>query len=201
MCREARRLCAPAGTLLGPPPRVRGAKKLSAQSRAACGPPPRVRGSRPFPKLTCCRLRSTPACAGKPSYPPTTRRGTGVHPRMCGEASMNRKISIPWTGPAPHVRGSRFLARGPRAGPTVHPRMCGEARAETAPPRDVPELFRFGCSSWARPRLVPRPRLVRAGSVRPAARSRGRIARRPGRRRVRMPLWLVVPSTRPRVSC
>ena len=66
---------------------------------------------------------------------------------------------------------------------------------------DVPELFRFGCSGWARPRLVPRPRLVRAGSVRPAARSRGRIARRPGRRRVRMPLWLVVPSTRPRVSC
>ena len=70
-------------------PRVCGEAAASARVLdPALGPSPRVRGSRARCEPPPIRLRSIPACAGKPC-PTRGRRPWGrVHPRVCGEASV-----------------------------------------------------------------------------------------------------------------
>ena len=111
------------------------------------GPSPRVRGS-PAHAAAAQTLRgSIPACAGKPCGRRSKQWSAGVHPRVCGEASVE-----PWrggaaAGPSPRVRGSRTTGISPvfRSGSIpacagkpsstscwcccrrVHPRVCGEA--------------------------------------------------------------------------
>ena len=93
-----------------------------------------------------CRVRITPACAGKrarPKTPPLTPRD---HPRMCGEKYKIKKRYPLEMGSPPHVRGKGSTNGGSSwsqritpacAGKRVefyaerhkdqdHPRMCGE---------------------------------------------------------------------------
>jgi len=117
--------------------------------RLHLGLSPHVRGS---PCLKCSDKpvgRSIPACAGKPSPRSSACWGSGVYPRMCGEASYTRSSEYDHMGLSPHVRGSLFgfgirfspegsipacagKPRRPRPGlrslvSEVYPRMCGEA--------------------------------------------------------------------------
>ena len=111
------------------------------------GPSPRVRGSRSRATRTRRRSGSIPACAGKPTSSAPAGTPGWVHPRVCGEASGVRAVSIGDWGPSPRVRGS--LERGLRSAASegsipacagkplvasstlavvrVHPRVCGEA--------------------------------------------------------------------------
>ena len=129
-------------------PRVCGeASKPSLCPRPDRGPSPRVRGSPSKPSLRTCAQGSIPACAGKPGSGTGTTMCEGVHPRVCGEATLAAVERLAARGPSPRVRGSRASARAAtvRAGsipacagkpaglPTlparswVHPRVCGEA--------------------------------------------------------------------------
>ena len=129
-------------------PRVCGeAGRVFPEPAPAPGPSPRVRGSPSACPPGTTRWGSIPACAGKPSCPPRTRRGRRVHPRVCGEAGKKVWGAIKGMGPSPRVRGSQDLDRGEelvdgsipacagkpgrrRAGRSparVHPRVCGEA--------------------------------------------------------------------------
>ena len=110
---------------------------------------PRVRGN-----LSCCsaqnaRVRSIPACAGKPRTGDVGCSGVWVYPRVCGEtARMNRNF-VSSGGLSPRVRGNRaeFVlciaaigsipacagkppgSRGLACIPWVYPRVCGETCA------------------------------------------------------------------------
>ena len=123
-----------------------------AAPRGSCrrhptGPSPRVRGSHVVRTGRAARVRSIPACAGKPRGAAADAPIGQVHPRVCGEAAITpaRVVHVP--GPSPRVRGSRGVAGvaqrpegsipacagkpppPPAAAPgtRVHPRVCGEA--------------------------------------------------------------------------
>ena len=129
-------------------PRVCGEALAPGRLRGShLGPSPRVRGSLNW----ICRghpyAGSIPACAGKPPFESRRCSAEGVHPRVCGEASMAAVPSVAVRGPSPRVRGSpaRTSARDSRTGSIpacagkpfsatgwprtfrVHPRVCGEA--------------------------------------------------------------------------
>ena len=129
-------------------PRVCGEAAERERIRVAvAGPSPRVRGSRRRRRARGWRCGSIPACAGKPSSPPTTRSRRRVHPRVCGEAPVWCQTARVILGPSPRVRGSLLaVVRGRgrrgsipacagkpsirRSAPAltrVHPRVCGEA--------------------------------------------------------------------------
>ena len=97
-----------------------------------------------------CRVRITPACAGKRDKTGWTTTCPRDHPRMCGEkvAMVTTAVSTP--GSPPHVRGKGADEQGvggvagitpAYAGKRVrcsqqalpctdHPRMCGEKRQD-----------------------------------------------------------------------
>ena len=58
------------------------------------GPSPRVRGSPRAPRCGDRYRGSIPACAGKPASARSKPASSGVHPRVCGEASTI--ASAPW---------------------------------------------------------------------------------------------------------
>ena len=71
-------------------PRVCGeARGIGSLLGALGGPSPRVRGSPDRPRRAGRRSGSIPACAGKPVWQVRRARSGGVHPRVCGEASVN----------------------------------------------------------------------------------------------------------------
>ena len=129
-------------------PRVCGeALAIIPRDAAAAGPSPRVRGSLHRNAEVLVVVRSIPACAGKPTTPRRRAGPSGVHPRVCGEASGVRRARRRNRGPSPRVRGSprqgAVLREGPGSIPAcagkpracprhptsarVHPRVCGEA--------------------------------------------------------------------------
>ena len=129
-------------------PRVCGeADRRPVRNRVARGPSPRVRGSLLAGDRHPLLPGSIPACAGKPMRALPARRTSGVHPRVCGEASAACSCLSSARGPSPRVRGSplhldlRRLGHGsipacagkPKGMVTgggklgVHPRVCGEA--------------------------------------------------------------------------
>ena len=113
------------------------------------GPSPRVRGSRICRPHSAHRMRSIPACAGKPRRMHGRRATPRVHPRVCGEARLAALRRRDVGGPSPRVRGSPAslndipevvgsipaCAGKPAAAESavttsaVHPRVCGEALA------------------------------------------------------------------------
>ena len=68
---------------------------------------PRVRGSHEHGAFTQGTVGSIPACAGKPRSARPWRRGSGVYPRVCGEALTVTWAPVRWYGLSPRVRGSR----------------------------------------------------------------------------------------------
>ena len=137
-------------------PRVCGeaTTKTLAASKVV-GPSPRVRGSPEVARHRMLEHGSIPACAGKPASSSAPRRGSRVHPRVCGEAYSSLGGLSSAQGPSPRVRGSRTRStpvitamrsipacagkppdRGGRGGgDRVHPRVCGEARTVTSESR------------------------------------------------------------------
>ena len=136
-------------------PRVCGeAGVVEHQMLPVTGPSPRVRGSRLPPPPAAAAGGSIPACAGKPDCSTTTSSPSGVHPRVCGEATPRLEVVEILAGPSPRVRGSqaqgglRALVQGSipacagkpsmtaptRFSSTVHPRVCGEAFRVSAVP-------------------------------------------------------------------
>ena len=155
-------------------PRVCGeAGGTATRSQRPLGPSPRVRGSRRVVVEILAGEGSIPACAGKPPSAGNTLAGRRVHPRVCGEALLNRTNHQFSGGPSPRVRGSRAStcpARGrgrsipacagkpppsvaTRTCPWVHPRVCGEASRR-------PRTLEYG--SGPSPRVRGSPGSLRA---------------------------------------
>ena len=139
-------------------PRVCGEAVLSSRQHDAYkGPSPRVRGSRTSVQSRAVRVRSIPACAGKPPGQDLAAGSREVHPRVCGEAGVRGRRRGVRRGPSPRVRGSPRVghpawemarsipacagkprrSRPSRPKVRVHPRVCGEAVLATGGnPRD-----------------------------------------------------------------
>ena len=110
------------------------------------GSSPRVRGTPTHSLFGIPQGRFIPACAGNTSGHWRTAAKPPVHPRVCGEHSGTRELTICSNGSSPRVRGTRLSRRSLRlptrfipacAGntsncsakstwTTVHPRVCGE---------------------------------------------------------------------------
>ncbi len=128
-------------------PRVCG--EQSGQGRKTgrqSGSSPRVRGTvtRTLTRHIC--LRFIPACAGNSAFPFDAKHWPPVHPRVCGEQTVDSCLVIVLSGSSPRVRGTadhlnqlhvclRFIPacagnsawRGPEISRRpVHPRVCGE---------------------------------------------------------------------------
>ena len=122
------------------------------------GSPPRVRGKLNRVRIASCRLRITPARAGKTSRHLTRRAFRTDHPRACGENAFPTLIPGVNTGSPPRVRGKRCLCAEyalslgitpARAGKTRrcwtgwktaedHPRACGENFNPVSSPSPYP---------------------------------------------------------------
>ncbi len=92
------------------------------------------------------RRRFIPACAGNIASPPWPDCCCSVHPRVCGEHSIEFELALVDDGSSPRVRGTcgsdhsvsvghRFIPAcagnmrhpsSPTAPLAVHPRVCGE---------------------------------------------------------------------------
>ena len=147
-------------------PRVCGEHSSnSPTSDTKVGSSPRVRGTRPSVKLAAFIARFIPACAGNTHAIGLLCSGKSVHPRVCGEHTLEFQVQETPNGSSPRVRGthkmihreiltSRFIPAC--AGNTieemcqhlkipVHPRVCGEHR-----PCQAYESRNFGSSPRVR---------------------------------------------------
>ena len=113
------------------------------------GSSPRVRGTVWQRSWHGCGLRFIPACAGNSVHTAAGNNKRSVHPRVCGEQSIGRNLTLWNSGSSPRVRGTgqtrsstmtlfRFIPacagnRGQRRRTfyrcAVHPRVCGEQLA------------------------------------------------------------------------
>ena len=128
-------------------PRVCGEKLYTPCVIApSVGSPPRMRGKGYDVVSRLCRVRITPACAGKSEQCGGTGTTDWDHPRMCGEKCHSRLSAASALGSPPHVRGKvpSICENLERMGITPacagkssghqhrkfhsgdHPRMCGE---------------------------------------------------------------------------
>jgi len=72
------------------------------------------------------KLRSIPACAGKPEASESCRSLQSVYPRMCGEAVIGCKPPGGNLGLSPHVRGSQLIAKSIRLNDRSIPACAGK---------------------------------------------------------------------------
>ena len=87
-------------------PRVCGEKLYTPCVIApSVGSPPRMRGKGYDVVSRLCRVRITPACAGKSEQCGGTGTTDWDHPRMCGEKCHSRLSAASALGSPPHVRG------------------------------------------------------------------------------------------------
>ena len=87
-------------------PRVCGEKFVrNACSVIVWGSPPRMRGKGYDVVSRLCRVRITPACAGKSTKSRNAIRSRWDHPRMCGEKNIWVADVTTSIGSPPHVRG------------------------------------------------------------------------------------------------
>ena len=128
-------------------PRVCGEKLYTPCVIApSVGSPPRMRGKGYDVVSRLCRVRITPACAGKRDKTGWTTTCPRDHPRMCGEKPKVMNLVLVRPGSPPHVRGKggdgndrglharitpacagkRIAGRNLLCGQWDHPRMCGE---------------------------------------------------------------------------
>ena len=110
------------------------------------GSSPRVRGTLPRPVHRADHEGIIPACAGNTIWLRPSRRGSGDHPRVCGEHLYYRSQAHYDRGSSPRVRGTQCAVihclvpggiipacagntrcvRLPSLSPWDHPRVCGE---------------------------------------------------------------------------
>ena len=116
------------------------------------GSPPRVRGTVSPKPPGIYRQGITPACAGNRPGTPCGGRGSGDHPRVCGEQQVKDKDGGLGRGSPPRVRGTATAKVWPAdtlritpacAGNSLaahnlahckkdHPRVCGEQNRSQA---------------------------------------------------------------------
>ena len=91
-------------------PRVCGEKLYTPCVIApSVGSPPRMRGKGYDVVSRLCRVRITPACAGKSTKSRNAIRSRWDHPRMCGEKPDKKEFTFGTEGSPPHVRGKVTL--------------------------------------------------------------------------------------------
>jgi len=111
-------------------PRVCGEKLYTPCVIApSVGSPPRMRGKGYDVVSRLCRVRITPACAGKSEQCGGTGTTDWDHPRMCGEkfcrthpALHSIRITPAYAGKSDFTGNSTTVAKD-------HPRVCGEKLA------------------------------------------------------------------------
>ena len=69
------------------------------------GSPPRMRGKGYDVVSRLCRVRITPACAGKSRWACSPAPNTWDHPRVCGEKLSNPPMNCSAMGSPPRMRG------------------------------------------------------------------------------------------------
>ena len=91
-------------------PRVCG-EQMSPKPRSSrtAGSSPRVRGTGPHVTSRRCMVRFIPACAGNSFGHVVIPMSVSVHPRVCGEQSLNATSELKESGSSPRVRGTVFL--------------------------------------------------------------------------------------------
>ena len=108
-------------------PRVCGEK---AFVRSCCasrtGSPPRMRGKVCTYSATEHGYGITPAYAGKSRPDPEPDAGTGDHPRVCGEKSMDFSSSFTSKGSPPRMRGKVNLSIPTRSCQGITPAYAGK---------------------------------------------------------------------------
>ena len=93
---------------------------------ATDGSSPRMRGTHDPGQDQRQLARFIPAHAGNTSHPmPNTAMKT-VHPRACGEHSVQALPDTQVGGSSPRMRGTRHGQESIASHITVHPRACGE---------------------------------------------------------------------------
>ncbi len=128
-------------------PRVCGEHNATAVgTNIADGSSPRVRGTRGYALARNGGMRFIPACAGNTLEPDGRQFRESVHPRVCGEHTINARFFSGPSGSSPRVRGTHFderrrlmqwrfipacagnthEIRASRVPQSVHPRVCGE---------------------------------------------------------------------------
>ena len=106
----------PAGVagIHGLSPRVRGNQlRTSTRLRSCTGLSPRVRGNHALVHPCTGRDRSIPACTGKPPRPRGRRMPQRVYPRVYGETSAPRTVSVDMMGLSSRVRGNQLAHSAP----------------------------------------------------------------------------------------
>ena len=121
-------------------------RSAAARRPVADGSSPRVRGTRPHDDRHPGQDRFIPACAGNALSISMPAIWATVHPRVCGERSLETETNGRVSGSSPRVRGTpsrgprisaslRFIpacagnaiaVRDRRRRAAVHPRVCGE---------------------------------------------------------------------------
>ena len=130
-------------------PRVCGEKSVDVfASFLNPGSPPRMRGKDPDNPVIKQRLRITPAYAGKRQRSGRKEKGTGDHPRVCGEKGVyallytglwgspprmrgkvrGHPVDIVHSGITPAYAGKSAPKKWITCGRWDHPRVCGEKR-------------------------------------------------------------------------
>ena len=109
------------------------------------GSSPRVRGTRHLRDDAPRRVRFIPACAGNSQRGTKWSTTTTVHPRVCGELSLNELILVVWFGSSPRVRGTRQLGRLAVPDQRFIPACAGNSSTTPEPP-----MLKYGSSPRVR---------------------------------------------------
>ena len=164
MCGEHQSIGSPPPGLAGSSPRVRGTRSFDDPVHRqrgiipACagntgsslvrwvrssGSSPRVRGTLPRPVHRADHEGIIPACAGNTIWLRPSRRGSGDHPRVCGEHFHDPYTGRTMRGSSPRVRGTPFGCVLLAVGAGIIPACAGNTPAKAASPsrnRDHPRV-------------------------------------------------------------
>ena len=125
-------------------PRVCGEKSSGSVCMPGhAGSPPRMRGKGYDVVSRLCRVRITPACAGKSTKSRNAIRSRWDHPRMCGEKNIWVADVTTSIGSPPHVRGKGVLPPMLWLWPGITPACAGKSRrclSSAAKYRDHPRM-------------------------------------------------------------
>ena len=128
-----RKSCAEQKTSAWDHPRVCGEKLYTPCVIApSVGSPPRMRGKGYDVVSRLCRVRITPACAGKSEQCGGTGTTDWDHPRMCGEKYKIKKRYPLEMGSPPHVRGKALKDRRDMLNVRITPACAGKSRILSA---------------------------------------------------------------------
>ena len=109
-------------------PRVCGEKLYTPCVIApSVGSPPRMRGKGYDVVSRLCRVRITPACAGKRDKTGWTTTCPRDHPRVCGEKFWALVRAVMALGSPPHVRGKVHLTGAVVVGGGITPAYAGKS--------------------------------------------------------------------------